>query len=932
MSIKHIFIVIILSFYTSVQAQTIEKQITIQNNNYYKPVTCDSSESIMKLNVDVKNETANGIILRFNSLDELIRGDRIEIIDATLSLYYKDEYWSKLIYHVAASRSLDGTVENLESNPESIVKIYGDKWPKDKKTSRPSWINLPISKETIKLWLDNKSSNKGLVVNIPKINSGSDQELINLKYDKQTVGSLFVGFRSCNNPGDSFTPKLTVRYKIYGNAPPATPKIDKFSNVKRIYNEVVISWAPVKDPNIGDLVHYDFQAGYGKESDIKWTNATVQLNGSTAKWLAEQDQDRFYNKQQENTLDKKLWYRVRAVDSHGDSSGWAESGPYIISDQVWTVWGTHGNNKIWQDNEHSELTGSKIKIKAARNEWESFQVGILGHNKITGISVSTSELDDAHGNKVPAPTIYHQHYLPVTNTPNKEYGHIGLVPDALVPLYHPETKKKTGGKYGGNVFNTQVGEIQAFWFDLYIDETIPAGIYRGMVKVNANEISEKLLPIELEVFDFELSSPKHLIATFQLSSDSVKKSHMSHDRSKLNKLELSQLSHKYESMLHGHYINNWSPITGFNYGLNGVDVKIIDNKVIVDWTKYDELITPYMDGSAYDDGTPAQTLFIPYWIPVKKAKGDGWARRVNIHNYKNIDLDLFAQYIEEVQRHMREKGWLDRAYVFYFDEPFISEWKYTAFIQIGKIIRKYAPELKILITDGYKGTDGYKNKSYISESIENYVDVWDPVTFQVSNIELANYYRNRKAQGKLDMWCQTLANANPNRAVINLFPEFDMPFHRMWGVMSWNFGFQGIEWWETIVWWDNETKQKIDPWTNPKAFPGFRRPINSDGRLFFPGTPDAIGGPDIPISTIRMKAVREAIEDYEYLYLLDQLGGLKDFSIDVLHTTDQSKADTMKMPMPMGKGPWQWWEGDPDVMMQQREKLARLIEKYSKHH
>jgi MYXO-CTERM domain-containing protein len=48
---------------------------------------------------------------------------------------------------------------------------------------------------------------------------------------------------------------------------------------------------------------------------------------------------------------------------------------------------------------------------------------------------------------------------------------------------------------------------------------------------------------------------------------------------------------------------------------------------------------------------------------------------------------------------------------------------------------------------------------------------------------------------------------------------------------------------------------------------------NGDGTLFYPGTPDRIGGTThIPIESIRLKLVREGMEDYEYLHLLCTLG------------------------------------------------------------
>jgi hypothetical protein len=46
--------------------------------------------------------------------------------------------------------------------------------------------------------------------------------------------------------------------------------------------------------------------------------------------------------------------------------------------------------------------------------------------------------------------------------------------------------------------------------------------------------------------------------------------------------------------------------------------------------------------------------------------------------------------------------------------------------------------------------------------------------------------------------------------------------------------------------------------------------------LFYPGRPDRIGGrTHIPIESIRLKLIREGMEDYEYLALLARLSGSK---------------------------------------------------------
>ena len=58
------------------------------------------------------------------------------------------------------------------------------------------------------------------------------------------------------------------------------------------------------------------------------------------------------------------------------------------------------------------------------------------------------------------------------------------------------------------------------------------------------------------------------------------------------------------------------------------------------------------------------------------------------------------------------------------------------------------------------------------------------------------------------------------------------------------------------------------PWSNLYAYGG-----TGDGTLFYPGTPSAIGGTThVPVASLRLKIIREGMEDFEYLKLLSDAG------------------------------------------------------------
>jgi MYXO-CTERM domain-containing protein len=59
-----------------------------------------------------------------------------------------------------------------------------------------------------------------------------------------------------------------------------------------------------------------------------------------------------------------------------------------------------------------------------------------------------------------------------------------------------------------------------------------------------------------------------------------------------------------------------------------------------------------------------------------------------------------------------------------------------------------------------------------------------------------------------------------------------------------------------------------DPWTNQTGFGG-----TGDGTLFYPGTTARIGGKtEIPVESLRLKEIRDGMEDYELLALAKKLG------------------------------------------------------------
>jgi hypothetical protein len=106
-----------------------------------------------------------------------------------------------------------------------------------------------------------------------------------------------------------------------------------------------------------------------------------------------------------------------------------------------------------------------------------------------------------------------------------------------------------------------------------------------------------------------------------------------------------------------------------------------------------------------------------------------------------------------------------------------------------------------------------------------------------------------------------------------------------------------------LLYWSAVTTV-IDPWSNP-AF-AHPRHYNGGGFLFYPGLPCGIDG---PVISMRMKNLRNGMEDYEYSMILERITDKKNV---------KKIADTISP---------DWWNFSkvPNEFLTARERIAQEI-------
>ncbi len=223
---------------------------------------------------------------------------------------------------------------------------------------------------------------------------------------------------------------------------------------------------------------------------------------------------------------------------------------------------------------------------------------------------------------------------------------------------------------------------------------------------------------------------------------------------------------------------------------------------------------------------------------------------------------LFGSYLGQVEAHLRKRGWLDEAYVYWFDEPGREQYP---FVRAGfERLKRVAPQIGRMLTEQPE------------PGLYGGPDIWCPITPEYDHVRA----EERRRQGERFWW---YVCCGPKAPQTGLFLDHAGTELRVWLWQTWARGITGVLVWET-VYWTSHTAYPAGP-QNPYADPmswtsgaglaaGQRRKWgNGDGRFLYPPEAAAAGtqaGPvlDGPVDSIRWEMLRDGLEDYEYLALL----------------------------------------------------------------
>lgn len=527
----------------------------------------------------------------------------------------------------------------------------------------------------------------------------------------------------------------------------------------------------------------------------------------------------------------------------------------VPEDQM-LLWQVDSVYKVFQDTVPIDITGTPVKhgkatctggkkvsidspfgIELARNEEEPLQVAIRAGRSIKGLKASIRGLEDSGI----VGTVGVVGYVPIDSRSNyysnrkdswiqlvpggsgSSDGWAGMWPDPIKPI---------------NTFDLEANKTQPIWFSFKTNAKTRPGIYRGELVIAGNGV-DIVLPFELNVWNFALPKATEFPALYDIR--------LSHHWNVPGKT-WAQIRKDIYSLMRDKKLCPDKPAASPRF------TRDKDGNIVADFKAYDEEATLYFDEMKFPVAyTPGFFYMFGWAHPPKTILGEkpfegeypwdkGESRRTLRPEYKKAYQTCLRLYMD----HMREKGWDKKVVLYVSDEPHYSHAHVKdQMLAICEMIREVEPELLI-----YTSSWGH------CKAWDGYISLWGAGHYgRFPEDEI-----NERLKAGDTFWFTTdgqMCTDTQYAGIERLLPHYCFKYgaraYEFWGAT-----------WLTLDPWKYGWHSFIRQSDSPTQKPYWVRYPNGDGYIMYPG--QEYGG--LPVTSVRMEAARDGVDDYEYLTLL----------------------------------------------------------------
>lgn len=560
----------------------------------------------------------------------------------------------------------------------------------------------------------------------------------------------------------------------------------------------------------------------------------------------------------------------------------------------------------------------KVRLHGARNEVVAAQLILTARGAdVAGVDIQTGDLRGP--GLIPAdPNIqlfqemyvyaaHAEYYNASTVLPqNKWYA------DILAPFrdpYHTD-HKSVGAPFD---IKTKNGPNQGVWIDVYIPKDARPGRYSGPIRITVNGKLQYTASLQLTVHDFTIPDETHVDGYGEFYGLAYEFHHALYAQAGVDKWW--EIAKRYHQMAHQHRF-----VVMERRGI-GPDER--------NWHDYDETYGMILDGTLFtkEQGYvgPGVSTGVNFWRAPFGQQFDG-----RVPNFTEEQLGKYTEDSRAFWDHLTAHHWDGkRCFAYILDES-----GQMTTVKVANM-RKLQEALDAGAGKGHINLiwTSHTNPATLASDpgtdLRGLIRWWAPnglacdPGFLAPRVKLGEtvwfYHHGHPAVG--------VHAINANGVEL-----------RTWGTIDWRYKLSGS------FWWAMDLTDRKDPMTVPVYSRKDSRFGN--GVLFYSGAklPDlGIPAIDGPVSSLRMKAYRRGLQDYEYCWLLAQKGkeAVADALIrnlipvalaDAAHEQGESgaaaeKAERTGTVISKSAGPAKApWQTDPNSWYQMREELAGAIE------
>ncbi len=509
------------------------------------------------------------------------------------------------------------------------------------------------------------------------------------------------------------------------------------------------------------------------------------------------------------------------------------------SDSGMELWTAPPSERIFKTMAVPTNTLSHIRVYAARNEFEPFLL-ILRPSSAESISVDLP----AFGAGITT-EVYQVKYVDIAEA-SDSLGQTGPYPDPLWPLEPADT------------LDLKANEHCALWYSVFVAPTVAPGDYPATIAVGARGVT-----VTLHVFDFTIPFELHVKSQMNFSFSTV----------------LSRYGVTGTDADYWRYVNNmkqlfmdhrltpkaplWSGGLTGNGGAPYIDYCCTSNA----WTDNDGIwgfedpMAKNLNGTIMRNGVGFPSFMCATFVNNDSSQDQrpsefcGIARTAADWYVANNSASAYNQqwfaYITSMETYLTNLGCLGKAYYYIGNEPRDTN-DYHAMAWYSRHLKQVAPNLKLMVSEEPK-PEIYSNAYYGPGKI----DIWLPVLNKYDPVES----HARELYHGEETWVYFLHGTRPpffNPITLD-HPGIESKFI---GWFCWTWRIKGLAYYSMNNWSKN-------PWTDPMT-------SGHNGDLFMLYPPDENNG-NIAfganrhrfVPSIRFELMRDSLEDFEYLYVLN---------------------------------------------------------------